>query len=109
MKNGDLETIKLSTFGSSIGTRELGREIRERALSFVKNEKKKVLFDFSDVHVISSAFADELFGKLFIELGKDLFKDAVKVNRFSNDEDQKVILLIIRKALEFRSTSQHPS
>jgi hypothetical protein len=109
MNNEIIEIIKLSPFGASIGTRELGREIRDKAISFIKNDKKKVLFDFSDVHLISSAFADELFGKLFVELGKELFKESVKVNMFTNDEDRRVILLIIKEALDFRNSPQNLS
>lgn len=103
----ELKVIKLSDLGQSLGTRELGREIRENALISIKKENAKIFFDFSNVHIISSAFADELFGKLFNDLGRDVFLNNVKINKFTNGEDKKMILLIIKRALEFRNTQAH--
>jgi len=62
----NVEIIKLADHGSSLGPRELGKQIREKVEGFLKNERK-VLFDFTGVHLISSAFADEIFGKLFVD------------------------------------------
>ena len=103
----DTVVIRLAEHGSSLGTRELGNEIREKVTVLVKSEGKKVLFDCTGVHVLSSAFADELFGKLLSKLGKENFLASIKVNKFDSEEDRKVILLVIRKALEYRET--HPA
>jgi hypothetical protein len=100
----NVEEIKLSEFGKSVGTRELGAQIRDRMLPIIKNGGQ-VLVDFSSISIISSAFADELFGKLFVELGEMAFKDHVKVNRFDNEETKKLILLIINKSISFRKAS----
>ena len=102
------EVIKLSDFGQSMGTREFGKELREKVLSFVQ-KGHRVLFDFSNISIISSAFADELFGKLFIELGEGGFKNNIKVNRFDNEDAQKMILLIINKSIEFRKDNPTPA
>jgi hypothetical protein len=100
----NIEVIKLCEFGKSVGTRELGAQIRERILPIIKNGDQ-VLIDFSSISIISSAFADELFGKLFAELGETNFKDHIKVNRFDNDETKKLILLIINKSISFRKNN----
>ncbi len=105
MNNREIETIKLSEFGSSLGTRELGRKIREDVLSRVR-EQKRVLVNFKGVHIISSAFADEIFGKLFIDLKDSKFKESIKINGFDNEEDKNLILLIIQKAIDFRKSNQ---
>lgn len=97
----DIETIKLSEYGKSVGTRELGAQIREKVLPLIKINHQ-ILFDFSSISIISSAFADELFGKLYVELGETGFKDYVKVNKFDNEETKKLILLIINKSISFR-------
>jgi len=99
-----IKVIKLSDFGKSMGTRELGNEIRNGVLSSLK-DNSQVLFDFSNVDIISSAFADELLGKLFNELGEEVFKNKIKINNFSNEETKKLILLIINKAVTFRKTN----
>lgn len=99
-----METIKLLQHGKSMGTRELGEKLREAALSIIRSGKD-LLFDFTDIDIISSAFADELFGKLFTELGEEAFKKSVKVNKFKNEEAKKIILLIINKSITFRKTN----
>ena len=93
--------VNLYEYGSSMGTRELGCKIRKETLSLIE-DGFCVFFDFSDIKIISSAFADELFGKLYVELGEQIFKDKVKVNNFDDEESKNVILLIINKGIMFR-------
>ena len=100
--------IKMIDYGESVGSRELGREIRQKAAVLLK-EEKGIFFDFFGVHIISSAFADELFGKLFGQIGREQFKEHIKINRFSNEEDRQVILLLIKKAIDFRETHTQSS
>ena len=88
----NIEVIKLSDYGKSVGTRELGAQIREKALPVIKTSRQ-ILFDFSSISIISSAFADELFGKLYDELGETVFKNHVKVNKFDNEETKKNAIL----------------
>lgn len=99
--NSDIKVIKLSDFGASLGTREFGKRIREDAISFVR-KGQKVIFDFSHITIISSAFADELFGKLFVEFGEEVFKNHIKVNMFDNEEVKSLVSLIINKSIDFR-------
>ena len=53
----------------AFGTRESGRSARTKILNLMDNGRTAIEFDFSDVSLISSSFADEVFGKLFSELG----------------------------------------
>ena len=62
------------------GTRQSGKKLRTVAL---KNEGV-IVFDFADVSVISSAFADELLGKLVIELGFFGFNNLVKLKNMNS-------------------------
>ncbi|MFH1440999.1 MAG: STAS-like domain-containing protein [Candidatus Omnitrophota bacterium] len=96
--------IHLNKYGSSMGTRELGSSIREEVLSLI-NQGNNILFDFSGVSVISSAFGDELFGKLYIELGEEIFKNKIKVNNFDNEESKEIILLIINNGINYRKNN----
>ena len=75
-----IHNLKLSQHGKSLGTREMGAKLRKDALDSIR-KGNKVLFDFSNIEIISSAFADELFGKLFVELGEMSFKGNVKINK----------------------------
>ncbi len=96
-----IEIIKLGQYGKSMGTRALGKEIREKVV-FVINSGGRVFFDFTDVSVISSAFADELFGKLYNELGENIFKKSIKINNFENEGTKRFILAVINKSINFR-------
>jgi anti-sigma regulatory factor (Ser/Thr protein kinase) len=51
------------------GSREFGRRARSKIDNILVDRKNSILFDFSGVPLISSSFADEVFGKLFAELG----------------------------------------
>jgi hypothetical protein len=53
----------------AFGSRDAGRRARIKVENLMNNRTIPVLFDFSFVHLISSSFADEVFGKLFHELG----------------------------------------
>ena len=95
------EVIQLKKFGSSMGTRELGESIREKALDAI-NKGSHVVFDFSGVSIISSAFADEVFGKIFKELGEEVFKNKIRVNHFDDEDSKKIISFLINKSIAFR-------
>lgn len=97
-------TIKLNKYGESLGTREIGGKLREEVLSFIKNGHK-VIFDFSDINIISSAFADELFGKLYVSIGENVFKDNIKINNFKDEKAKELIILMINKGIDFRKNN----
>jgi len=84
-----INEMKLSEYGTFLGTRELGKKVKEAM------EKDLLLGDplivnFSDVHGITNSFADECFGKFLLEKGKQFFVEKIK---FSNlDPTEKSIL-----------------
>lgn len=54
----------------SFGTRPAGTPIRTKLNNLYKmNKGNKVYIDFYGIPLISSSFADEVFGKLFVEIG----------------------------------------
>lgn len=53
----------------AFGSREAGRLARTKVENLMNNRTLAIEFDFSEVHLISSSFADEVFGKLFVDLG----------------------------------------
>jgi hypothetical protein len=53
----------------AFGSRESGQVARIKIENLMDNAKCPILFDFDGIHLISSSFADEVFGKLFIDLG----------------------------------------
>jgi hypothetical protein len=59
---------------------------------------KRIAIDFSDVPIVSSSFADEVFGKLFAELGAIEFMRAFEFRRVDS-----TIQGLINKAIEQRA------
>lgn len=80
-------------FGESLGTRILGKTIRNEIIERIE-EGDKVTFDFRDVNVVSNSFADEVIGKLFLKYDKDfLMKNTnfMNVNSFVESVIKKAI------------------
>ena len=65
----DAHTVSVRILEIVPGTvsREFGREMRQVVENLVDNEHKRVLIDFSGVDMCSSAFVDELVGKLLVK------------------------------------------
>jgi len=93
--------IKLGEYGESLGPREIGRNICKEAMSDLK-EGKKILFSFHNVHLITSGFADELFGELFVQLGEETFRNNIQLNDFDNEKDKDFVINTIKRSLEYR-------
>ena len=51
------------------GSREFGKRARQKIDNILVDQANAIIFDFSGIPLISSSFADEVFGKLFVEQG----------------------------------------
>lgn len=67
--DGDTIRFNLSEELNSFGSRESGRLARVKVENLMDRRQVPVEFDFIGIHLISSSFADEVFGKLFAEIG----------------------------------------
>lgn len=88
--------IKLKDFGTSLGSRVLGKEV-SNLIDFEKEDK--IILDFENVKMVTSSFADEVVGKNCAELGLHNFFDKVQIVNASEQ-----IKLIIKKAIMDRLT-----
>lgn len=92
--NVDMKAV-CSTFGS----RKSGLEARNYLSNLISAfPGQAVNIDFAGVHVISSSFADEVFGKLFVELGPMRYIKAI--NLINTDS---VVDGLIDRAITLRS------
>lgn len=65
---------------TSFGSRVSGKPLRQKLSNLLKmTSTKSVRINFSGVPVTSSSFADEAFGKLFLQLGPIQFMQRVKL------------------------------
>jgi len=61
--------VSMKEKNAGTGTRQTGEMLRNEIINLHKQSGKKIILDFQGISVISSGFADELIGKLMVELG----------------------------------------
>lgn len=88
--------VKLKDFGTSLGSRVLGKEVSS-LINFEKEDE--IILDFDEVKMITSSFADEVIGKNCAKLGLHNFFKKVQI---INTSEQ--IKLILKKAIIDRLT-----
>ena len=91
--------VKLKEFGTSLGSRVLGKEV-SNMINFEKEDE--IILDFQDVKMITSSFADEVIGKNCTKLGLHNFFDKVQIINASEP-----IKLILKKAIIDRLVEKH--
>jgi hypothetical protein len=69
LNEGDELDFKVGSEINAFGSRESGRHARTKIENLMGNGRSAISFDFAEVPLISSSFADEVFGKLFSSLG----------------------------------------
>ena len=98
--NDDI-TVRAFDICKTFGSRESGKEARLYIENMTRSlSGNKVIIDFDDISVISSSFADEVFGKLFIELGPMKFMRMIKIVNAAS-----VVEALIDRAISLRSKS----
>ena len=60
-------TFSFIESGENLGTRQLGRQVREQLLPLIQTNDRVVL-DFTGVNVVSNSFADECIAKLLLSM-----------------------------------------
>ena len=91
--------VKLKDFGTSLGSRVLGKEV-SNLINFEKEDE--IILDFDEVKMITSSFADEVIGKNCAKLGLHNFFKKVQI---INTSEQ--IKLILKKAIIDRLVEKH--
>ena len=61
-----------------VGSRHGGIQIRKTIENLLRNQRS-ITIDFSGVGVISSSFADEVFGRLFVKMGPRAFMKKIRM------------------------------
>lgn len=72
--SADRIVFRVADETTSFGSRVAGTPMRTKLMNLARMcPTQPILVDFTDVALVSSSFADELIGKLFIELGPTAF------------------------------------
>jgi hypothetical protein len=72
--------FKIADEAASFGSRVAGTPIRNKLINIARMcPSQRIVIDFTSVALISSSFADEVVGKLFVELGPMMFMGRFQV------------------------------
>lgn len=83
--DADVFVFRLKEESTSFGSRQAGEPVRNKLANLIHmNPNFPVLVDCSDVPLVSSSFADEVFGKLFLDLGPLRFMRILKIQGMSD-------------------------
>lgn len=86
---------------SSFGSRVAGTPVRNKLANLARMcPGQRIAIDFSDVHLVSSSFADEVLGKLFAELGPLTF-----MQRFDFRNLDATVKKLVDKAIAQRMST----
>lgn len=78
-ETGDRTTFMVKNESTGFGNRPSGRQLRTKVINILNAEPTCPIFiDWTGIPLISSSFADEFMGKLFLEMGAMNFSARVK-------------------------------
>jgi hypothetical protein len=98
---GDVITFTILNESKSFGSRPAGTPVRTKLMNLYQmSGKRKVVVDFTGIPLISSSFADEVFGKLFVEIGPMAF-----MSKFEIRNAMETINQLIDRAIAQRMAS----
>jgi anti-sigma regulatory factor (Ser/Thr protein kinase) len=97
-EGGELR-VSANEICKTFGSRQSGFEARRYLENLLEMQSGvSVIIDFDDIHVISSSFADEVFGKLFLGLGPMNYMRRIKLINTASTIDG-----LIDRAITLRS------
>ncbi len=97
-EEADSMTIHMARESRSFGNREFGKTMYNKICNLMASaERKSITFDFENVPVISSSFADEVFGRFFADMGAMAF-----VSRFKFINSNPTVRALIDRAITQR-------
>ncbi|MFE6472086.1 STAS-like domain-containing protein [Streptomyces rochei] len=89
--------LRVADFEEGLGTRRSAEQIRNRLANLLSLGAQRLTLDFAGVNVVSSSFADEVLGKLALEMGIVSF-----MSRFELRGMTPTISAIVNRAISQR-------
>ena len=91
-------TFNFIEFGENLGTRPLGKRVREQLLPLLEKEERVVL-DFTGVNVVSNSFADECIAKLLLTMPLSVLKSRTTFRGLNPIASECVLTALQRRHL----------
>lgn len=102
MSDQDCLLIRMKDETTGFGTRGAGRQMRTKTLNLISSKPNYPIYiDWTGIPVISSSFADEYVGKLFLELGPLNFSSLIR-----NNNMEPLVRQLLDKAISQRLTQE---
>ena len=95
-------TIVVSKEAHGTGTRQSAEKLRNFAENLRNEKKKRLIFDFEGVNIVSSSFADELVGKILAKNGFVGFMQNYRIKNLSS-----INAAIINRSVEQRMAQKY--
>lgn len=67
--------IRMAEYGTSLSTREIGRRAYRDIDAAIRAAESRVVLDFTGVRTVTNSFADEVFGRLVYEQGRERLRE----------------------------------
>ena len=91
-------TFSFREYGQNLGTRPLGKRVREQLLPLIE-QNERVVLDFTGVDVVSNSFADECIAKLLLEMPLSELKNRTTFRGLNSIASESVLTALRRRHL----------
>lgn len=91
-------TFCFREYGENLGTRPLGKRVREQLMPLLEQDERVVL-DFTGVNVVSNSFADECIAKLLLTIPLSELKSRTTFRGLNPIASESVLTALQRRHL----------
>ena len=91
-------TFNFREYGENLGTRPLGKRVRENLLPVIE-QNERVVLDFTGVNVVSNSFADECISKLLLVMSLSELKSKTTFRGLNPVASESVLTALRRRHL----------
>ncbi|MBQ7361564.1 MAG: STAS-like domain-containing protein [Bacteroidaceae bacterium] len=91
-------TFNFREYGENLGTRPLGKRVRESLLPLIE-QNDCVVLDFTGVNVVSNSFADECIAKLLLVMSLAELKSRTTFRGLNTIASESVLTALRRRHL----------
>ena len=91
-------TFSFREYGENLGTRPLGKRVREQLLPLIE-QNSCVVLDFTGVNVVSNSFADECIAKLLLVMSLAELKSRTTFRGLNLIASESVLTALRRRHL----------
>ena len=91
-------TFCFREYGENLGTRPLGKRVREQLMPLLEQDERVVL-DFTGVNVVSNSFADECIAKLLLTMPLSELKSRTTFRGLNPIASESVLTALKRRHL----------